>query len=191
MFFMVFLTCLISCLVSQKLVALFLAFQPSQKLDALFPTFPKTCFVCVLPKNLLPFDPFVIVILSSKHLLWSSSKTCSYDLKKLASIIYSHLHPCYSKISLCIHSSKFRLFMFFYKWLLFSLLLPSYLSFLFSWLLLLHSCRKFMFSYNSWLLHSYYNTSPTQHPNFCFCFNVPLLWCCIAKIQFVGKRLLS
>ncbi len=41
--------------------------------------------------------------------------------------------------------------------------------------LLLHSYKKFMLSYNSWLLHSYCNTSPTQHPNFCLSSSLPLL----------------
>jgi hypothetical protein len=101
---------------------------------------PKTC--CVLPcfQKLLPLDPFIIVIPYSKHLLWSSKNL---------------------EIGSCIHGNKLRLFMF-------SWLLPSYLSFLF-FFLLLHSCKKFMLSYNNWLLHSYCNTFPTQHLSFCLC----------------------
>jgi hypothetical protein len=75
----------------------------------------------------------------------------------------------------CIHGNKLKLVMFSCRWLLFSWLLPSYLSFLLSSLLLLHSCKQFMFSYNSWLLHSYCNTSPTQHQNFCLRSNFPSL----------------
>jgi len=101
--------------------------------------------------------------------------------------ISTRLHPCYLEIGWCIHGSKFWLFMFFCKQLLFSWLLLSYLSFLLSWLLLLHSCKKFMFSYNSWLLHSYYNTSPTQHLSFSLCFNLLLLWCVLPKFKLLEK----
>ncbi len=100
--------------------------------------------------------------------------------------ISTHLHPCYLEIGWCIHVSKFWFFKFSYKRLLLSWLLFSYLSFLLSQLLL-HSCKNFMFFYNIWLLHSYYNMSPTQHLSFCLCFNLLLLWCVLPKFKLLEK----
>jgi hypothetical protein len=59
-----------------------------KKLATLFLTnYVLPCF-----QNLSPLDLLVVLIPSSKHLLWSS-KTYSYDLKRFSFVIYSHLHP--------------------------------------------------------------------------------------------------
>ncbi len=105
-----------------KLVALFLAFP---KLDTLFPTFLKIV-MCY----------FVSKIFAS----WSFC--CCDPFFQTIAMIFKNI-----EIGWCIHGNKFWLFMFSCKRLLLSWLLLSYLSFLFSSLLLLHSYKKFMLSY--------------------------------------------
>ncbi len=117
----------------------------------------------------LAFPKLVMCYLVSKIATSWSSCWCGPFFQALV-VILKNL-----KIGWCIHGSKLKLLMFSCMQLLLSWLLPSDVSFLLSSLLLLHFYMNLMFFYNSWLLHSYCNTFPTQHLSFCLYFSLPLL----------------